>query len=307
MKPPQVNVQHLISFYFVAKEESFSLASERLFITQPAVTQQIKALETQFGVKLVNVKRKRVHLTPAGQLLMSHVEELVNHVTVVENFLKGYHLGNFSIGVATTLTRYLTPLIDKFKELFPTVRVSVREGPSLTLIEELLDYRFDVCLVGTLPSPSPRLHVTHYVEVERMVLVANPDYPLVRKGTIKWEDLVNYPLIIQSQGSTAREAILRHFESRNLIPLVGAEVDNVECAKELARQKKGLALMFFPYVREEVAQGTLTIIPIVDGEIRLGIDIARNAEARPSPVLRAFLGLIENEFNYLFLQEVAAS
>src|SRR5208283_5331750 len=123
MKLPQINVQQLISFYFVATEKSFSVASEKLFITQPAVTQQIKGLEGQFGVKLINVKRKRVHLTKAGERLVDYAEEIVNHVMMAENFLKSYRVNYLHIGAATTLTLYLTPIIDKFKELFSSVMV----------------------------------------------------------------------------------------------------------------------------------------------------------------------------------------
>ncbi len=299
MKVPQINVQQLISFYFVVMERSFSAASERLFITQPAVTQQIKALEAQFGVKLINVKRKRVHITKAGERLANYAEEVINHVLMAENFLKSRRVNALQIGVATTLTLYLTPIIDKFKELYSSVKVSVREGPSLTLIEDLLDFKYDICLVGTITAIDRRLNVTRIPQVERMVLAANPDHPLVKKTEVKWEDLVDYPLIIQSEGSTARRVILEHFASRRLTPLIGAEVDNVECAKELARQKKGIALLFLPYIKEELAQGRLTVIPVADGEIRLGIDILTHQEAAFSPTLNAFLALIKKHFKYL--------
>ncbi len=298
MKPPQINVQQLISFYFVAKEKSFSVASEKLFISQPAVTQQIKGLEERFGVKLINVKRKRVNLTKAGERLVNYAEEMINHVMMAENFLKSYRVNYLHIGTATTLTLYLTPIIDTFKELFSSVMVSVREGPSLALVEDLLDFKCDICLVGALETINKKLHVTRIPGVEGMVLVASPDYPLVKKPEVKWEDLVDYPLIIQSEGSTAREAILKHFRSRNLTPMIGAEVDNVECAKQLARQKKGVALIFLPYIREDVALGKLTIIPVVDGEIKLGIDIVTNPEMPASPMLKAFMGLIEKHFSY---------
>jgi DNA-binding transcriptional LysR family regulator len=299
MKLAQINVQQLISFYHVAKEGSFSIASEKLFVTQPAVTQQIKALETQFGVKLINVKRKRVHLTQAGLKLVSYAEEVVNHVVAAEAFLNTYRLNNLHLGVATTLMRFLTPIIDKFKELHPSVRVSLREGPSLTLIESMLDFKFDVCLVGTLQEINKKLRVTRFPEVEKMVLVANPDYLLGKKSHVSWEELATYPLILQSEGSTARAMMLKHFTERNLIPLIGAEVDNIECAKELARQKKGLALMFLPNVREELAQESLAIIPITDGEITLGIDIVQNEEMTMSPVIEAFLGVIQEHFGRL--------
>jgi DNA-binding transcriptional LysR family regulator len=299
VKLPKINVQQLISFYFVAKEKSFSAASEKLFVTQPAVTQQVKALEVQFGVKLINVKRKRTYLTKAGERLFGYAEEIINHLTLAENFLNSYRVNNFQIGVASTLTLYLTPVIDKFKELYPSIKVAVRDGPSLKLIEDLLDFKLDICLVGTLREINKRLQVLRIPQVEQMVFVANPNYPLVEKSEVKWEDLVDYPLILQPEGSIARERVLEHFRSRNLNPLIGAEVDNVECAKELARQKKGLAFMFLPNVKEELALGKLKIIPVMDGEIKIGIDITRNQEMALSPLSNAFIGVIEKHFTYL--------
>jgi DNA-binding transcriptional LysR family regulator len=303
MKPPQINLQQIISFYFVGKERSFSVASEKLCVTQPAVTQHIKGLETQFGVKLINVKRKRVYLTKAGERFFDYAEEIINHVTMAENFLKSFRVSNLQVGVACTLMLYLTPIIDRFKELHPAVRVAVREGPSLVLVEDLLDFKYDVCLVGTLRDIDKRLQVFRIPQVEKMVLVASPDYPLVYKKKVNWKDLVNYPLIIQSEGSVAREIILEHFKSRGLRPLIGAEVDNIECAKELARQKKGVALMFQPNIKDEVAREKLKIVPVIDGEIRLGIDIVTNRETSLSPAIKALLPVIEEYFNQRFSYE----
>ncbi len=308
MNPPRMNVQQLISFYFVAKEKSFSAASVKLFITQPAVTQQIKALERQFGVKLINVKRKRAYLTKAGERLLDYAEEVINYLTLAENFLRSYAVNNLQIGVAFTLTPYLTPIIDKFKELYPHVKIAVREGPSLKLIEDLLNFKLDICLVGTLAEINEKLQVLHIPPVEQVVLVANPSYPLSKKREVKWKDLVAHPLIIPPEGSIARERILEHFRNRNLNPLIGAEVDNIECAKELARQKKGVALMFLPNIKKELALRKLKIIPVTDSEIKIGIDIARNKETSFSPLSNALLSIIEKHFAYLLSPEnVSAS
>ncbi len=140
-----------------------------------------------------------------------------------------------------------------------------------------------------------------------MVFVANPDYPLVKKREVKWEDLINYPLILQPEGSIARERILEHFRNRNLNPLIGAEVDNVECAKELARQKKGIAFMFLPNVKEELALHRLKIIPVIGGEIRIGIDIAWNKEMSPAPLANAFLNVIKKHFGFFPLEKISSS
>jgi DNA-binding transcriptional LysR family regulator len=300
MKPPQVNLQHIISFYYVAKEKSFSDAAEKLFITQPAVTQQIRSMEVQFGVKLINIKKKRVYLTKAGERLFVYAEELLDHTVMIENFLKSYKLNNLYIGIAGTMMLYLMGLIDKFKELYPSVQVTVREGPSRKLAEELLDFRHDICIVGPLSNLNERLNVFRIPpKVEKLVFVASPEYRLSVEQPVKWKDLACHPLIIQPEGSVAYELIFNNFISRGLKPQIGAEVDNIEFAKTLAKQKKGIALMFQPNVREELANGTLTIIPIEDGEIWLGIDVLTNKEAASSPVVEAFFNIIKDHFHYV--------
>jgi DNA-binding transcriptional LysR family regulator len=294
-----MNLQHVISFYFLAKERSFSAASEKLFITQPAVTQQIRALEFQFGVKLVNVKKKRVYLTKAGQRFFAYAEELFNHATMTENFLKSYRLNNLHVGISTTMLVWLMGIIDRFKELYPSVQVSVREGPSLVLVEELLDFKHDICVVGTLTKPDKKLRMIRFPKMELMVFVASSDYPLAKGCAVKWEELTHHPLILQSEGSLSREIVLQHFRSRRLAPLIGAEVDNIECVKRLAHQKKGIALMFLPNIADEIAEGTLTAIPVEDCEIQLGIDVVMNKETALSPVAEAFLKILKENLSQI--------
>ena len=302
MRLPHINPQHIITFYFVAKEMSFSLASEKLFITQSAVTQQIRALELQFKVKLINVKRKRAYLTKAGVHLMGLAEQFLNQTITIEDYLKSYTLKNLHVGIAGSLTHYLTGIIEKFREIHPSVRVTVREGPSNTIAEELLDFQHDICLVGTLTQPNERLKVFRIPLVEQMVFVTGSACPLVAAQNIEWKDLVQYPLILQSEGSLARKTALYQFTSRGLEPIIGAETDNVECAKDLVRQGKGIALMFFPNVKEELVKGTLRTLPLTDSEIRFGIDILINKEMPPSPLIEAFLVVIKDYLNYDFLQ-----
>jgi DNA-binding transcriptional LysR family regulator len=84
-----------------------------------------------------------------------------------------------------------------------------------------------------------------------------------------------------------------------LKPQIGAEVDNIEFAKTLAKQKKGIALMFLPNIREELANGTLTIIPVEGGDIRLGIDVLTNREAASSAMTEALFNIVKEHFSYV--------
>jgi LysR family transcriptional regulator, transcriptional activator of the cysJI operon len=292
----QFNLHHLISFLFVAKTKSFSRASEQLGITQPAVTQHIHALEVQFGVKLINLSKKRVFLTKAGERLVPYAEDLYNQALMAHSFLKSYRLNNLSIGIASQLLLYFMALIDKFKEKQPSTRISVREGPSLMLSQELLDFKHDICLIGPSFDYNERLQVYRIPRDEQMFFVVSPEYPIVRGNPMTWEHLAPYPLILQSEGSAARELVLYHFRKRGLTPTIGAEVDNIEFAKELARQKKGVGFMFEPNIREEITRGSLKVIEMEDGPIRIGaIDVVMNREVI-SPTARAFLTTLKEHF-----------
>ncbi len=302
MRLPHINPQHIITFYFVAKETSFSLASEKLCITQSAVTQQIKALELQFKIKLINVKRKRVYLTKAGEHLMGLAEQFLNQTMMIEDYLNSYTHNNLHLGIARSLTRYLTEIIEQFRELHPSVRVTVREGPSNVLAEELLDFQHDICIVGTLAQPNERLRVFRVPHVEKLIFVAGAACPLAVGQTAEWKDLARYPLILQSEGSLARTTVLNQFKSRGLEPVIGTETDNVEWAKDLVRQGKGIALMFLPNVKEELARGLLKIVPIADSEVSYDIDILLNREIPQSPVMEAFLAIVGEHFHYDLIQ-----
>ena len=294
----QLNLHHVISFYCLAKEQSFSRAAEKLSITQPAVTQHVRGLELQFGLKLVTLKRKRVYLTKAGKRLMTYAEELFNQAVVTENFLKSYQFNNIDIGIASPLMFYFTALIDHFKEIYPSIKVSIWESSSLPLLEELLDYKHDICMIRALPSYNKRLQSYRIHTEEQMVFVTSPQYPLPTDAPVKWSQLISHPMIIPSEGSASRAMVLHQFQKRGLKPTIGAEVNNIELAKELTRQNKGVALMFEPNIRQEIACGELKIIKLEDGKTNLGvIDILINREERLSPSVESFLMMLKEHFN----------
>ena len=297
----QLNLHHVISFYFLAKEQSFSRAAERLAITQPAVTQHVRGLETQFGTKLIILRKQRVHLTKAGEELFAYAEELFNQAVLTENFLKNYHFNNLAIGMAGGLTFFLTNLIDHFKEIYPSIKVTIREGFSKSLIEELLNYQHDICFTGILAPYSSKLRSYRVDSDEQMVFVAGPKNPLFGKAPAKWEQLASQPLIIQSEGSAGREFVRFEFKKRGLKPTIGAEVSNIELAKELAKQNKGVALLFAPNVCREVDRGELKIIRVEDGEIRMGgFYVVTNRKVKISPTVESFLTSIKEYFNSNF-------
>jgi DNA-binding transcriptional LysR family regulator len=267
------------------------------------VTQQIRLLEAQFGIKLFRIKKQKAHLTPVGEKLLGHAEEFMHHVRMMDTFLKTHRLATLHIGISNALTLYMVPVIDRFKEDHPSVQVSVREDFSEDLVNQLLDYKHDICFVlqagaATGPASYPTDFVTAYriPRIEKMVFVASAEYPIKTDVESRWEELAREPLIIPSEGSTPRKVLVEQFAKRDLPFIVGTEISNIEYGRQLVRQGKGIGLMFWPNVREDVDSGKLKIVRVAGGDIHLGIDVLLNSEIATSPLLLDFITVLKNHF-----------
>lgn len=301
MKPPQANLQHLISFYFVARMQSFTSAADILCLTQPAVTLHLKSLENQFGVKLFTVKKQKVYLTEQGDKLFGHVKRILEHVTEAEEYLRSQRQNHFRIGVAFSATLHVTPIIERFKEVCPGVCVTIREASSRDLLDELIDFKHDLCLIGSLTRIPSGLRVFETPDSDEMVFVASPGHAILRRAEISWEELVKYPLILQREGSASREKLLNYLQERGLSPNIDTVVDNIESAKRFAKENKAVAFMFGVNAEREIAHGELARVPLIGDTIRVGTDVIIRDDSVSSPLIIKFLKTIEEMWDFEIL------
>lgn len=283
----------MITFYYVAKFGSITLAAEQLYISQPAVSMQIKALEAHLGTRLLHFKSRKVYLTESGQTLLGCAEGVYKSASEVDQLFCHVHgAGSFGIGMAASFALHFFPVVEKFKELHPSLRVVVRDGPSLRILDELLDFKLDLCIVARLDETRKDLLVHRVVKQERMVLVTSPHSPLSGRTDASWVDLDGYPFIIHCDGSIVRKNVLSEFSKRGIAPNIVAEIDNIEYMKKLIQQGVGAAFMFYANVRQEVAQNLLEVIPFTFGELCLGVDVVTRRETGMDPLCEDFLALV---------------
>ncbi|HAR96056.1 MAG TPA: hypothetical protein DCR97_08865 [Deltaproteobacteria bacterium] len=294
MPAPVINVSQLLTFYFVGKEGNVTAAAEKLCITQPAVTKQIRALEDTFRVKLIHVKRRKIYLTTDGQRLFNYAEEIYHASVNAESFLRSRRNASLRVGVSSSLTAYLTPILESLKESEPFLFLNVKEGASVEIIQELLEFQHDVCLVPSPYKITDELGAIRIPKAEKMVLVTSPVGPFAAKESISWKDLQGCPFILHREGSILRQLILDHFKERNIDVRVAANIDSIPLMKSLVEKGKGLALMLPSAVKEEVNAGRLKVLPVSDGGFWLNIDVVMQKEMSSSPACRAFLRLLES-------------
>jgi len=271
-KPPRVSADHLITFYFVAEGKSFKLASQLLFISQPTVLLHIRALEVGCGVKLIHVKKKRVILTEAGEALLPYARELYQQTKHAEMCLQNFREEMLRIGVALTLLPTVTTVAGVFKELFPRIKVKIREGPTYQIIEEISNLLHDLAVVANLDYGIPELEAIEVSRGHKMIFVASPADPLSLEDELDLTALNGHPLILPAERSGSRAMLLSILQKHKIEPVIIAEVDNVESAKSLVKMGQGVALLLEDNVIDELRDGKLKALPFKE-EIRIGVDV----------------------------------
>lgn len=240
-----INYELYKVFYYVAASLSFSEASKKLYISQSAVSQSIKTLERKLEQPLFIRSTKKVRLTPAGELLLKHIEPAMNLIARGENQLlsaASLGLGQLHIGASDTICRYfLVPYLKQFHKKFPTVTIKVTNATSLECVELLEQGKVDLIVTN---SPNERLN-PDYIRKRLLrfsdVFIANPAYFDLKEQEISLKELTRHPLLMLDYKSATsaflHDLFLRH--QLELIPEI--ELSSNDLLIDLARIGLGIA------------------------------------------------------------------
>ena len=243
-----INYELYKVFYYVATSLSFSEASKKLYISQSAVSQSIKTLEKKLGQTLFIRSTKRVQLTPAGSLLLKHVEPAMNLISRGESQLLDsgtLGLGQLHIGASDTICRYfLVPYLKQFHKMFPNVPIKVTNATSIQCVE-LLDQR----KVDLIVTNFPNTHLNHaYIQKTVCnfsdVFITNPAYFDLKDREISLAELKQYPIMMLDRKSTTSEFLHNLFLQHQLELIPEIELSSNDLLIDLARI--GLGIAFIP-------------------------------------------------------------
>jgi len=243
-----INYELYKVFYYVASSLSFSEASKKLYISQSAVSQSIKTLEKKLGQSLFIRSTKKVQLTPAGSLLLKHIEPAMNLISRGESQLLDsgtLGLGQLHIGASDTICRYfLVPYLNEFHKKFPNVPIKVTNATSIQCVE-LLDQRKVDLIVTNFPNTYlNHEHIQKTIANFHDVFVANPSYFNLGEGEIPFQELKQHPLMMLSRQSTTSEFLHNLFIQHQLELVPDIELNSNDLLIDLARI--GLGIAFVP-------------------------------------------------------------
>src|SRR5712692_1139530 len=275
---------HLQSFIEVARQGSVSRAAEQLFITQPALTARLKALEGDLGVELFVRTPRGVKLTDAGRAYLPYAERALAVVAEGQQAMANLRDGNTGellIAAAPAVSTYVLPAILKtFRAAYPSVRLGVRTGHT----EEVLD----MVLRGEAHIGIGRPIRHHEIELipvldDEMLLVVSARHPFASRGKVRIDELAAERLILFDRTSSYHELTSSLFRQAGVVPASVMELDNVEAAKKMVQQGLGVALLPRMALAAELKARSLRPVKLVGAPaVRRPIVALRRRDAGPA-------------------------
>lgn len=254
------------TFLSVVKWMNFTKAAEELCITQPAVSQHIKYLETAYQTKFFSYEGKKLRLTKAGQVFYETVSVMQQDAQRLKEMMhQTQPTTHLKFGATLTIGEYILPKkIEQLLKNYPNAKITMLVENTTMLLEKLTQGALDfVVLEGNFPKQE--YDYTKYSQ-EKYICVASANYPFQRPIQ-KIEDLIVEPLIVREKGSGTRDIFERNLANDNLqlkdFKQV-LEVGNIQAIKQLVQQQVGLTTIYEVAVREELASGNMQVVPLSD-------------------------------------------
>jgi len=281
-------------FLAVATEKSFSRAAEKLFRTQPAVSMTVQRLENELGQKLIDRSGRELMLTDAGRIVLEHARRLENLQIDLENSLaelKDNAAGRLIIGANESTTLYLLRHIQKYRRLYPRVRVQVRRSLSSKIPDQLLVGDLELGVISYDPE-DPRL-VSQVIYTDHLAFVVSPQHRLASREEVSITELGMETFIAHNVRSPYREIVLKEFQRHNVELHMDLELPTVESIRKLVQRDEGVAFLPRMCVEQELERETLREVRVNELCVERKIRLVYPARRVLSHAGRAFLELVK--------------
>jgi len=257
-------VHQLAVFCTVAQHLSYTKAAEALYLSQPAVTQQVRTLERALGLRLFARRGRGIVLTPAGQELLRHAERLLAllaDIAPVVHEIQTLSRGSVVIGASISAGTYVVPpLLGSFHARYPRLHVTLLVAHRRSIEEDLLAHRIDLGVIGFIEQRER--FVVELLRSYELLMVAPPLHRLAGRSSIPLLDLQEETLLMRERESVTRLATELHFAQVGVPIPASLELGNIEATKEGVAAGLGIAVLPRESVALELASGDLVVLDV---------------------------------------------
>ncbi len=286
--------------YMLSVEETGSItaAAREHFVTQPAVSIQLKKLQEELGTALFEVVGRKVRFTRAGKMVLDYARRmsaLEKEMAGAISGITGLETGEVSIGTIDAASIYILPAVySAFRRQYPGIELQVDVSSTLPLLDRMVDGRLDL-VVGTL-SGEKRSGVEE-IEIyrEKLIPIAPPGHPAAARRGIGIETFAEYPFISFHRESVTRRMIEETLLGMGVTLEVAMEIDSQEAIKNLVASGLGLSILPHQTVRGEIERGTLARSRVKGLVIERSIGLMMHGKRHITAAARAFLEVMKAE------------
>jgi LysR family transcriptional regulator, transcriptional activator of the cysJI operon len=289
-----MHIETLKVFCDVVETRSFSTAAAQNFVTQSAVSQQIRALENRYETKLIERTRGNVRVTPAGEMVYHASKEIVQRFLDMEGGLQTLQHrvgGNLRIATVYSVGLYeLSEPLRRFLRAYPQVSVHLDYSRSTKIHEDVMRGSVDLGIVA-YPAKRPQIEALPFRE-DRLVLICHPQHPLAAHRQVSIKKLHGERFVGYERDVPTRRAIDRVLRSHGVVVRYVSELDNIDTIKRFVEIGQGVAIVPEPAVRGEVKSETLCVLHFSDAKLMRQLAIIYRKGTNFSLAAQRFIDLL---------------
>ena len=276
-----INLELYRIFYVVAESGNITKASKKLCISQPAVTKQIKNLESQLNTPLFIRTKKGVILNECGQKIFLNIKQALTLLDETNQMIKDFtefNTGTIKIGISTTLMKtYLLKYIEVFHNNYPNIIIDIYTDPTKELITKLKSGMIDL-IIGKFPDNYDNDLNYYELGKSKYIFIANKKYYDLENSTLKITDLKKYPILLQEYPSNSRISALKYFEENNVKIEPKMNIASSSLLIDFINLGYGIGYVTELYVQEELRKGNIIRVNVVPqpSNISFGIISLKN-------------------------------
>ncbi len=291
--------RELKTFCAVVEQESFSRAGQIVHLSQPTVSLQIKALENELNVKLLDRLDRNVILTAAGQILYQHAKEILERIDRLKGAIcessgqKVY--GKITIGTGVTIGESTMPqLLGLFKKKYPLVEISLKILDTSAIIKQMLSHKLDMGIIGA-KIYNNNLTLKEFTS-DSLILIVHPSNPFATREEVTLSELLEEPILVREEGSGTRMSICNEFYKRGVNESemnIIMELGSTGAIKQAVLSNQGIAFINQQAVQNELNSGLINKVLVKDFDLKKEFYLVLHQKKTKSKILEAFLRFLE--------------
>ncbi len=295
-----MDIPSLEVFCKMVELKSFTKAADAVCLTQPTVSEHIRALEEMLSEKLVDRLGREVLPTPAGKILYRYARSIIQlrdeAIQALDKY-KGNLSGHLLLGASTIPGTYLLPeLVGSFKTQNPSIQITLKIASSADIVQGILEGNLELGLVGA--KWNDRRIVQEEIFSDELLLVVFPEHPWAKARSVDLESIASEPFILREKGSGTRMVMNQAMETNGFDPArlaVVAEMGSTEAVRQGIKARIGISILSSQAVFEDLDRGSLVAVALDGLRLFRPFFLTQRKNRQPSPLCTAFLNHVRQQ------------